>query len=245
MESELRVEADEDTAPATKGDICRLENVMEQLVKRAPSFPTSQTETTQLDTSLKHKRKLLELMKNKDQAFDFSNAKVTAEQIYAFATLEADVLKEMTQYLIVSTMRKKEVTSAETLVKFALDPDGPFNESSDDCTETGRRVPSLFKFGLSRSLRSRPLPPHAPQLTARTLPVRVGFRPLQVVRKHNGKLAYAGMPEADREMPELINQALAPVCGHLHASLLLTPPRCHRPPLGSSRTASSWTTRSW
>ena len=45
-----------------------------------------------------------------------------------------------------------------------------------------------------------------------------------MVRKGNGKLAYAGMPEADREMPELINQALAPVCGHLHASLLLTPP---------------------
>jgi len=29
------------------------------------------------------------------------------------------------------------------------------------------------------------------------------------VRKGNGKLAYAGMPEADREMPELINQAAA------------------------------------
>ena len=32
-----------------------------------------------------------------------------------------------------------------------------------------------------------------------------------MVRKGNGKLAYAGMPESDREMPELINQALAPV----------------------------------
>jgi len=28
-----------------------------------------------------------------------------------------------------------------------------------------------------------------------------------VVRKGNGKLAYVGMPEADREMPELISQA--------------------------------------
>jgi len=30
-----------------------------------------------------------------------------------------------------------------------------------------------------------------------------------VVRKGNGKLAYVGMPEADREMPELISQAAA------------------------------------
>ena len=30
-----------------------------------------------------------------------------------------------------------------------------------------------------------------------------------MVRKGNGKLAYVGMPEADREMPELISQAAA------------------------------------
>ena len=142
VESELRVEADEDTAPATKGDICRLENVMEQLVKRAPSFPTSQTETTQLDTSLKHKRKLLELMKNKDQAFDFSNAKVTAEQIYAFATLEADVLKEMTQYLIVSTALLEGtgltgavvITRSTTFVSTAVNH---AQEGGDQCGDAG------------------------------------------------------------------------------------------------------------
>ena len=86
MESGLRAANAEDDEAATKGDLSRVEEQIETLIKRTFAAGSEGNHVSQLDIAPKYMRALLKAME-RVQAFDFADAKIAANQLHALAKL--------------------------------------------------------------------------------------------------------------------------------------------------------------